>query len=82
QYFDSVVTYEGPSTSVPRREAFLRTGPVIVDFLERKGMAFEYADGWSDYYDDRPGAEPRGRSLVAKLFDVKELGEWEGRLSR
>lgn len=82
QYFDSVVTYEGPSTSVPRREAFLRTGPVIVDFLERKGMAFEYADGWSDYYDDRPGGEPRGRSLVAKLFDVSELGEWEGRLSR
>jgi 3-oxosteroid 1-dehydrogenase len=82
QYFDSVVTYEGPSTSVKRRDAFLHMSPLIVDFLERKGMAFEYADGWSDYYDDRPGGEPRGRSLVAKLFDTRELGEWEGRLSR
>ena len=82
QYFDSVVTYEGPSTSVKRRDAFLHMSPLIVDFLERKGMAFEYADGWSDYYDDRPGGEPRGRSLVAKLFDIRELGEWEGRLSR
>lgn len=82
QYLASTVTYEGPSTSPERREAFLRTGPLMVDFLERAGMAFEYADGWADYYDDRPGGQPRGRSLVAKLFDVRELGDWAGRLSR
>ena len=44
-------------------------------------MKFKYADGWSDYYDDRPGGEPRGRSLVAQLFDINELGEWRDRLS-
>ncbi|MNF22405.1 3-oxosteroid 1-dehydrogenase [compost metagenome] len=82
QYLNSTVTYDGPSTSPQRREAFLRTGPLMVEFLERKGMAFEYADGWADYYDDRPGGEPRGRSLVAKLFDIRELGDWAGRLSR
>lgn len=81
-YLDSAVTYDGPGTSPIRREAFLKTGPLMVDFLERKGMAFEYADGWSDYYDDLPGGEPRGRSLVAKLFNIKELGEWSAKLSR
>ena len=81
QYFDAVVTYRGPATSEARREAFLRTGPQMIEFLERQGMKFKYADGWSDYYDDRPGGEARGRSLVAQLFDINELGEWRDRLS-
>ena len=82
QYLDAVVTYSGPGTTPARREAFLRTGPPMVEFLERHGMAFEYADGWSDYYDELPGGEPRGRSLVARLFNIKELGEWATKLSR
>lgn len=82
QYLDAVVTYSGPGTTPERREAFLRTGPQMVEFLERQGMAFEYADGWSDYYDELPGGEPRGRSLVARLFNIKELGEWATKLSR
>ena len=82
QYFDAAVTYQGPGTSEARREAYLRTGPKMAEFLEQQGMEFVYADGWSDYYDTLPGGEPRGRSLLAKLFDVKELGEWAPRLSR
>jgi 3-oxosteroid 1-dehydrogenase len=81
QYFESVVTYHGPGSSDARREAFLRAGPEMVEFLERHGMAFQYADGWSDYYDEKPGGQPRGRSLVAPLFDINELGEWKDRLS-
>ncbi|REG58466.1 3-oxosteroid 1-dehydrogenase [Paraburkholderia sp. BL6669N2] len=82
QYFDAAVTYQGPGTSPARREAYLRTGPKMAEFLEQQGMQFVYADGWSDYYDTLPGGEPRGRSLLAKLFDVKELGEWAPKLSR
>ena len=82
QYLDAAVTYEGPGTSPERRDAFIRNGPKMVDFLERQGMKFVYADGWSDYYDELPGGEPRGRSLLAELFDTRELGEWESRLSR
>ncbi|RKT14182.1 3-oxosteroid 1-dehydrogenase [Paraburkholderia sp. RAU2J] len=82
EYFDAAVTYQGPGTSPARREAYLRTGPKMAEFLEQQGMQFVYADGWSDYYDTLPGGEPRGRSLLAKLFDVKELGEWAPRLSR
>jgi 3-oxosteroid 1-dehydrogenase len=82
QYLDSVVTYDGPGTTPARRDAFIRTGPKMVDFLERQGMKFVYADGWSDYYDELPGGEPRGRSLLAEFFDTRQLGEWESRLSR
>jgi 3-oxosteroid 1-dehydrogenase len=53
----------------------------MISFLERQGMKFKYADGWSDYYDERPGGLPRGRSLVAKLFDINKLGDWKDRLS-
>jgi 3-oxosteroid 1-dehydrogenase len=81
QYFDSVVTYHGPASGEARREAYLRTGPEMIAFLESQGMQFKYADGWSDYYDERPGGEPRGRSLVAKLFNINELGDWKTRLS-
>jgi len=81
QYFESVVTYHGAASNEARREAYLRTGPEMVEFLEREGMPFKYADGWSDYYDERPGGEPRGRSLVTRLFNINELGDWKTRLS-
>lgn len=82
QYLDAAVDYHGPGSSPQRREAFLRTGPEMVEFLEKHGMKFVYADGWSDYYDELPGGEPRGRSLVPELFNIRELGEWAPKLSR
>ena len=80
-YLDAAVPYQGPATSPARREAFLRSGPDMVSFLEKKGMKFKRAEGYSDYYDDLPGGEPRSRSLIAELFDINELGEWKERLS-
>ena len=81
EYLDSAVTYHGPGSSAARRAAFIDAGPQMVEFLEHAGMKFKYADGWSDYYDDRPGGEPRGRSLVAEVFDLNELQDWKERLS-
>lgn len=81
QYFESAVKYRGKGSSDARRRAFLESGPEMVEFLEQQGMKFKYADGWSDYYDDLPGGQPRGRSLVAELFDIKQLGEWKDKLS-
>lgn len=82
RYFESTVTYHGPGSSPQRREAYLQTGSKMVEFLEREGMRFVYADGWPDYYDDRDGGKPRGRSLLAEMFNGKELGEWESKLSK
>ncbi len=82
RYFDSVVTYEGPGTSPARREAFLKAGPPMVEFLRVRGMQFFRPEGWSDYYDDRPGGEPRSRCLMAPLYDARALGPWAKRLAR
>jgi 3-oxosteroid 1-dehydrogenase len=81
-YFDAAVTYDAPGTSDRRREAFLKTGPVMVDFLRDHGMKFFRPDGWSDYYDDLPGGEPRSRCLMAPLYDARALGSWGPLLAR
>jgi 3-oxosteroid 1-dehydrogenase len=81
-YFDAAVTYDAACTSHRRRETFLKTGPVMVDFLRDRGMKFFRPDGWSDYYDDLPGGEPRSRCLMAPLYDARALGSWAPLLAR
>ncbi len=82
RYFDAAVGYEGPGTTPERRQAFLSVGPAMVEFLRESGMAFFRPDGWSDYYDELPGGEPRSRCLMAPLYDARALGEWAPRLAR
>ncbi|MEZ4330970.1 MAG: FAD-binding protein [Myxococcota bacterium] len=82
RYFDAVVTYEGPGTSPERREAFLKVGPPMIEFLRAHGMQFFRPEGWCDYYDDRPGGEPRSRCLMAPLYDARALGPWANKLAR
>jgi len=82
RYFDAVVTYEGPGTAPARREAFLKLGPPMIEFLRARGMAFFRPEGWADYYDDRPGGEPRSRCLMAPLYDARALGPWAAKLAR
>ncbi len=81
-YFDATVGDAGPATSPERRDNFLQQGPEVIKFLEEQGVRFSYCDGLSDYYDDRPGGEPRGRSLQCELFNIKELGSWKERLRK
>jgi len=78
-YLDGLVGDAGAASSVERRDAFIRYGTEMVRFLERHGMKFLHAH-WPDYYDNRPGGSPEGRSLCAPLFNVKELGEWATKL--
>jgi 3-oxosteroid 1-dehydrogenase len=82
RYFDAVVTYTGPGTSPERRAAFLKVGPPMIEFLRARGMQFFRPEGWADYYDDRPGGEPRSRCLMAPLYDARALGPWAKRLAR
>lgn len=81
-YFDAAVPHQAPGTSGVRRETFLKVGPAVIDFLSERGMEFFRPDGWSDYYDDLPGGEPRSRCLMAPLFDARALGEWAPKLAR
>lgn len=81
-YFDAAVPYDAPCSSDARREAFLKVGPPMVSFLRGHGMRFFRPEGWSDYYDDLPGGEPRSRCLMAPLYDARALGDWAPRLAR
>lgn len=80
-YLDSVVdARDAPGTSPEKRAAYLREAPRMIDFLLREGIALTRAKLWPDYYDERPGGSKAGRTVVAKLFDVNELGPWKAKL--
>jgi len=84
EYLNAVVeAYPGdaPGTSRERRRTYITEANAMIDFLTRKGVPFERAPLWPDYYDDRPGGT-LSRTVHAKVFDVNELGEWKHKLRR
>ena len=55
-YLDACVGDVGPASSPERRDAFLRAGPEMVEYLETKGMRFVHPEGYSDYHEgELPG---------------------------
>ncbi|TVV73338.1 FAD-dependent oxidoreductase [Sphingomonas solaris] len=81
-YLDSVVGdhNDTPGATRARRHAYLVEGPRMVDFLVAQGLKFTRVPYWPDYHDERPGGSEPGRTVVAELFDVNELGPWKTRL--
>lgn len=74
-YMDATVGDQaGPGASLARKDAYLRNGPVMVKWLEEQGMQWLRAEGWADYYDDRPGGCTRSRSLAAPMLDARAMG--------
>lgn len=58
-----------------RVEAFLATGPEMVDFFEAEtDVRFEAVPEFSDYHPSAPGALEGGRSIVAAPYDAGQLG--------
>jgi 3-oxosteroid 1-dehydrogenase len=75
RYLDATVGDDaGPGASSERKDAYLRTGPGMVSWLEQQGMEFIRADGWADYYDDLDGGCTRSRSLAAPMLDARAMG--------
>ncbi len=64
-------------------ETFVRTGGVMLDFVEaHSDIRFEIAEGFPDYKPELPGGRPSGgRSLNAAPFDLARLGEWGDRIT-
>lgn len=81
-YLDSVVgnPNDAPGTSRERRRKYLEEAPRMVDFLVDQGIKLSRASYWPDYYDDRPGGSEAGRTVIAELFNVNELGPWKQKL--
>jgi 3-oxosteroid 1-dehydrogenase len=81
-YLDSVVGdhNDTPGATAPRRNTYLVEAPRMVDFLVDQGIRLTRVSYWPDYYDEAPGGSEQGRTVVAELFDVNELGEWKSKL--
>lgn len=74
-YMDATVGNDAaPGATPERKEAYLRNGPVMLKWLEEQGMVWLHTEGWSDYYDDRPGGVTRSRSIGSPLLDAREMG--------
>ncbi len=83
QYLDACAGPPAPGSTPERRHAFLREVPSVIDFLAKHGMTWLYARGWSDYHEGRyPGGVADGRSVVAEIFDMRQLGPWRHRMAR
>ncbi|MFZ2100816.1 MAG: FAD-dependent oxidoreductase [Oricola sp.] len=72
----------GNRANDPRIEVFLENGPEMVSFFE-KHTAVEWLDGnrIPDFHET-PGSATGGRSVSAKPFDGRKLGEEINRLRR
>lgn len=59
-----------------RVDAFLEAGPKAVAFFEEQTrLQFDLGPTFADYHPDAPGGMDAGRSIVARPFDGRELGD-------
>jgi 3-oxosteroid 1-dehydrogenase len=84
---DKAITYldglceDLPGSSHEKRLAYVNEASRMIDFLVAQGIALERGSKfWPDYYDDVPGGCSTSRTVTAKPFDTKQLGEWESKL--
>jgi 3-oxosteroid 1-dehydrogenase len=71
---------DAPAATPARRQAFLSEAPRMLAFLLEQGIELDRPGYWPDYYDEAPGGSAAGRTVVARLFDVNELGPWKDKL--
>lgn len=70
-YLDATV---GDRVPAARKDAYLAHGPRMVrEFHDRTTVRFVYTPGYSDYYPERLGGYPQGRSIEPQIFDLKTL---------
>jgi 3-oxosteroid 1-dehydrogenase len=61
-----------------RLDAFVDHGPAAMELLCRsRWMVFSWTKGYADYHPELEGGRPLGRSIEAKPFDTRKLGEDE-----
>ncbi len=80
EYLESVCE-NLPGSTPEKRAAYVAEASKMIDFLVEQGIALERGSTfWPDYYDEAPGGSKTSRTVVAKAFNKKELGPWEGKL--
>lgn len=71
---------DAPGSTPDRRRTYLTEAPRMVDFLVSQGVKLNRISEWPDYHDELPGGSAPGRTVVAELFNVNELGTWKQKL--
>ncbi|MBY0423015.1 MAG: FAD-dependent oxidoreductase [Parvularculaceae bacterium] len=71
---------DAPGATRARRLAYIAEAPRMLDFLIGEGIRLNRVSYWPDYYDDLPGGLKEGRTVVAEIFNVNELGAWKDKL--
>ncbi len=81
-YLDACAGPHSKGSSAARRKAFLKNGPLALDFLRFNGMKLIHAEGCGDY-DLAPhrGGNARGRAVVPAIFNLEELRRHEGKIA-
>jgi 3-oxosteroid 1-dehydrogenase len=82
-HLDAIIGDVGPASSAARRRTYVQKGIELVHQLERLGVRFVRAEGYSDYYEGYPGVpggKARGRAIEGVPWDGRQLGPWEAKL--
>ena len=81
-YLDAVVGdhNDTPGATRERRETYIAEAPKMVEFLVDQGIKLNRVSYWPDYNDEKPGGSEKGRTVVAELFNVNELGDMKAKL--
>jgi 3-oxosteroid 1-dehydrogenase len=83
-YLDALHDLDGgdaPGSTREKRLAYVENAPRAVDFLVQQGVALQRGPRfYPDYYDELPGSCKTSRTVVAKPFNLKELGPMHDKL--
>ena len=64
--------------STARIDAFVDNGVPLMELLHRsRWLRFFWVRGYSDYHPEREGGRPEGRTVEARPFDTRKLGDDE-----
>ena len=71
-YYKAVV---GTRTPESLQDAYLETGPKMIEDLERNPLFRFEVYPWPDYYGRLPHAHPVGRHIISRALPAAELGD-------
>ena len=72
-----------PGSTPQKHRAYATQASRMIDFLVGEGVELQRGHHfWPDYYDELPGGCKTTRTVVAKPFNLKELGPWESKLRK
>ena len=85
-YLDALQELDGnpaPGSTPQKRRAYVTQAPKLIEFLVAQGVELQRGhDYWPDYYDELPGGCKSTRTVVAKPFNLRELGPWQNKLRK